>query len=122
MQHSPRFLQLVETVKAYVKEISWQEFFSKQQHDPKWILVDVREDNEWIQGHVPAALHLARGVIERDIETKIPSMDTSIALYCGGGFRSALAAHSLQQMGYQHVYSILGGFKGFVQLKTEGKI
>jgi rhodanese-related sulfurtransferase len=95
MGHSAQFMKLVTAAKAKIKE------------------TNVREDNEWAQGHLPGALHLGRGIIERDIEQRVPQPDTKLVLYCGGGFRSALAAENLQKMGYTNVESMDGGWRGW---------
>ena len=108
MQHNPGFLKLVEAVKKGVQECQIEDVQVKLKAQSPLILVDVREDNEWQAGHIPGALHLGRGIIERDIETKIPDKNAEIILYCGGGFRSALAAESLQKMGYTNVISMDG--------------
>jgi len=118
MQHSPQFLQLVAEVSPYIQEISWDEYFKLQAQHPDSVLIDVRENHEWQRGHVPHAKHLARGIIERDIQAQVPEFSTPLALYCGGGFRSALSAYNLQKMGYQQVYSIAGGYRAFKNLIT----
>src|SRR5579872_6130496 len=110
MAHSPQFLKLVNEAKARVKETNVAEVKRRVDAGEKLQLVDVREDNEWAQGHVPGAIHLGRGIIERDIETKVPQTDTKLILYCGGGFRSALVADNLQKMGYTNVESMDGGW------------
>ncbi|HJW18053.1 MAG TPA: rhodanese-like domain-containing protein [Flavisolibacter sp.] len=115
MKHSPEFLQLVNEVKDQVKEISVEQA-QLQQHKGA-LLVDVREDNEWEAGHATNAIHLGRGIIERDIIDKIPNKNTELILYCGGGFRSLLSAYNLQKMGYTHVYSMAGGWRSW---KDEG--
>ncbi len=117
MQHNPGFLNLVETAKKGVKECQIEDVQAKQKAQKPLTLIDVREDNEWQAGHIPGAIHLGRGVIERDIETKIPDKNTEIILYCGGGFRSALAAESLQKMGYTRVISMDGGMRGWRERK-----
>src|SRR5881398_224065 len=102
-KHSPEFLKIVNEAKTRVKECNVDDVKQKLARGEKFHLVDVREDNEWAAGHLPKAEHLSKGVIERDIETKIPNKGDEIVLYCGGGFRSALAADSLQKMGYTNV-------------------
>ena len=117
MQHNPGFLKLVEAVKKGVQECQIEDVQVKLKAQSPLILVDVREDNEWQAGHIPGALHLGRGIIERDIETKIPDKNAEIILYCGGGFRSALAAESLQKMGYTNVISMDGGMRAWRERK-----
>lgn len=109
-QHSPRFLALVEEAKRGVREISVDEVLALSQAGRAPVLVDVREDLEWQAGHALGAVHLGRGVIERDLEKAYPDPATPLILYCGGGFRSALAAESLQKMGYTDVRSMAGGW------------
>lgn len=113
-QHSPRFLDLVTEAKSRVRELTAQQLSEAmaQPHVP--LLVDVREDNEWQNGHIPAAIHMGRGIIERDIEKRIPDPETVIVVYCSGGFRSALAADNLQRMGYRQVRSLTGGMQGWL--------
>src|SRR5271169_3235574 len=106
MDHSPRFLALVDETKKKVREISVAEVRARLERGDRFELVDVREDGEWAAGHVRGARHMGRGVIERDIEKVIPDVGAEIVLYCGGGFRSALSADSLQQMGYTRVLSM----------------
>jgi rhodanese-related sulfurtransferase len=115
MAHSSKFQKLVSDAKAHVKETNVPDVKRRMDAGEKLLLVDVREDNEWVEGHVPGAVHLGRGVIERDIEARVPQPDTKLILYCGGGFRSALAAENLQKMGYTNVESMDGGWKGWVQ-------
>ena len=112
-KHAPGFLKLVNDVKAHVKECTIDDVKRKLDRGEKFQLVDVREDSEWAAGHLPGAVHLGKGVIERDIEAKIPDTNAEIVLYCGGGFRSALAAENLQKMGYRNVISMDGGFRGW---------
>ncbi len=111
--HSPGFLKLVQDAKSRVKQFSIDEFLAKLQAGERFILLDVREDSEWAEGHLPSAHHMGKGVIERDIEQAIPEKDTPIVLYCGGGFRSALTADNLQRMGYSDVTSLDGGWRGW---------
>ena len=115
MQHAPEFLQLVEDAKTKVKEISVEE--ARERMKEGAILIDVREDNEWAAGHAKDAVHLGRGIIERDIISKIPDKGSELILYCGGGFRSALSADNLQRMGYKNVASMAGGWRAW---KEEG--
>ena len=114
-KHSPRFLKLCEETKARVNETTVDEVKRRldRGEGKNFVLVDVREESEWNAGHIPGATHLGRGVIERDIEQKIPDTGKEIILYCGGGFRSALAAESLQKMGYTNVISMDGGWRGW---------
>jgi len=114
MAHSPQFLKLVNEAKKQVKETNVADVKRRMDSGEKFLLVDVREDNEWEKGHVPGAVHMGRGVIERDIETRVPETSTKMILYCGGGFRSALVADNLQKMGYTNVESMDGGWKGWV--------
>jgi rhodanese-related sulfurtransferase len=111
-QHSPRFLALVEDAKARVREMSVAQL-KERLGTGGFHLVDVREAEEWAAGHIPGAQHLCKGIIERDVETKFPDPNAEIVLYCGGGFRSALAADNLQKMGYTRVISVDGGWRGW---------
>ena len=113
MQHSPGFLKLVAEVKARVRETTVPIVAERLQRGDRFHFVDVREDDEWRAGHARGAIHLGKGVIERDVETTIPNRDDEIILYCGGGYRSALAADSLQRMGYTNVISMDGGMRGW---------
>jgi rhodanese-related sulfurtransferase len=115
MQHSPQFLKLVSEVKTRVKETNVAEVKKRMEGGEKFLLVDVREDNEWANGHIPGAVHMGRGVIERDIEKSVPETSTKMILYCGGGFRSALVADNLQKMGYTNVESMDGGWRGWLE-------
>ena len=112
-KHSPAFLKLVQDTKKNIRELTIDDVKRKLDRGEKFHLVDVREESEWAAGHLPNAEHLGKGVIERDIETKIPDTNEEVILYCGGGFRSALAAENLQKMGYKNVYSMDGGFRGW---------
>jgi len=114
MAHAPQFLKLVNESKTRVKETNVDDVKRRMDAGEKFLLVDVREDNEWANGHLPRAVHLGRGIIERDIETAVPDTGTKMILYCGGGFRSALVADNLQKMGYSNVESMDGGWKGWV--------
>jgi rhodanese-related sulfurtransferase len=111
MKHSPRFLQLVEATRKNVREMSVHDVKKRLDAGEKFILVDTREESEWDRGHLPGAIHLGKGVIERDIEHAIPDPSAPLVLYCGGGFRSALAAENLQKMGYKNVISMDGGWR-----------
>ncbi|MBA4031187.1 MAG: sulfurtransferase [Planctomyces sp.] len=119
MQHNPRFLQLVEAVRTNVRECTIADLAEKLKSGEAIQLYDVREDHEWAKGHIPGAKHLGRGIIERDIETLIPDPEAEIYLYCGGGFRSALAADTLQKMGYMNIISVDGGFRGWKEAGYE---
>ncbi len=112
-KHSPRFLEIVIDAKKRIREMTVHEVKEKLNRGDRFALVDVREESEWNQDHLPGAIHLGKGIIERDIETKIPETTTEIVLYCGGGFRSALAADNLQKMGYTGVISMDGGYTGW---------
>ncbi len=114
MAHAPQFLKLVNEAKTRVKETNVEDVKRRMAAGEKFLVVDVREDNEWANGHVPKAVHLGRGIIERDIETAVPDTSTKMILYCGGGFRSALVADNLQKMGYTNVESMDGGWKGWL--------
>jgi len=114
MQHAQRFLKLIDTIRKTIQETSVAEVKNKFDNRHNFVLVDVREDSEWLQGHIPNAIHLSKGIIERDIEKAIPDPNTEIVLYCGGGFRSALAAESLQKMGYVNVISMEGGIRAWI--------
>lgn len=119
MQHSEAFLKIVDDAKSRVKEESPEEALKRLEEVEAARLVDVREDDEWRRGHVKGAVHLGKGVIERDVERVFPDKEVELHLYCGGGFRSALAADNLQKMGYTNVYSVDGGYKAFQQLNVE---
>jgi rhodanese-related sulfurtransferase len=110
-QHSPRFLQIVQEAKKKIRETTVDEVKARLDRGEKLCLVDVREESEWAKDHLPGAIHLGKGVIERDIETRLPDTGAEIILYCGGGFRSALAAENLQRMGYTNVLSMDGGIR-----------
>jgi rhodanese-related sulfurtransferase len=111
--HSPRFLKIVEDAKSRVRELTVDDVKEKLDRGDQFILVDVREESEWNKDHLPGAIHLGKGVIERDVEQRIPDTGADIVLYCGGGFRSALAADNLQKMGYTNVSSMDGGHRGW---------
>jgi len=112
-QHSARFLQIVEDAKKRVREVSIDDIKSRLDRGDKFVLVDVREESEYANDHLPGAIHLGKGIIERDIEERVPELNTPIVLYCGGGYRSALAADNLQRMGYTNVFSMDGGIRGW---------
>jgi rhodanese-related sulfurtransferase len=109
--HAPGFLKLVEDAKTRIHELKVDQVKAKRDRGDKFLLVDVREESEWAKDHIPDALHLGKGIIERDIEARIPDHGAEIILYCGGGFRSALAADNLQRMGYKNVWSMDGGIR-----------
>src|SRR5712691_12028542 len=111
MAHTPGFLKLVRDAKTRVRETNVQEVKKQLDAGEKIIVVDVREESEWARGHLPGAIHLGKGIIERDIEQRIPDPSAPLVLYCGGGFRSALAADNLQKMGYTNVLSMDGGIR-----------
>ncbi len=113
MQHSPRFLKIVDDAKSRIKEADVDEVKERLDRGDKFLLVDVREESEFAQDHLPGAIHLGKGVIERDIEGRVPDLNTPMVLYCGGGFRSAMAADNLQKMGYTNVISMDGGVRGW---------
>ena len=116
-QHAPAFLKIVTEAKKHVKECTVADVKSRLERKETFQLIDVREDREWEAGHLPGAIHLGKGIIERDIEKAIPDTSAPLFLYCGGGFRSAMAAKNLQEMGYTNVISMDGGFSGW---KTAG--
>ncbi len=120
-QHSSRFLTLVDESKKRIKEITPQILKDKIDHQEHFSLIDVREDNEWPTGHIPTAIHLSKGIIERDIEKTIPDTQTPIIVYCSGGFRCALVADTLQNMGYSQVYSLRSGLQGWLDAGFEIK-
>jgi rhodanese-related sulfurtransferase len=113
MKHSPGFLKLVASAKTRVRETDIHEVKRRLEAGERFYLIDVREESEWSRGHLPGAVHLSKGIIERDIEMTIPDPSANIVLYCGGGFRSALVADNLQQMGYTNVLSMDGGWRGW---------
>jgi rhodanese-related sulfurtransferase len=110
-QHSPRFLKIVQDAKSRIRELTVDQVKAKLDSDERFCLVDVREESEWAKDHLPKAMFLGKGIIERDIEQRVPDTGAEIILYCGGGFRSALAADNLQRMGYSNVYSMDGGIR-----------
>lgn len=111
--HSPAFLALVNEAKSRIQELTVEQVRQKQLQGDPFYFVDVREESEWQAGHAVGAIHLGKGIIERDIETTIPDKEAEIVLYCGGGFRSALAADNLKKMGYRKVISMDGGMRGW---------
>jgi rhodanese-related sulfurtransferase len=112
-QHSPRFLKIVNDAKKRIREVTIADVKAKLDQGEKILLVDVREESEYAVDHLPGAVHLGKGTIERDIEDRVPDQNTPLVLYCGGGFRSALAADNLQRMGYTNVLSMDGGIRGW---------
>jgi rhodanese-related sulfurtransferase len=117
MQHALGFLRLVEDARTRIREVSIAEVQDALARGTQFILLDVREDDEWTRGHLPAARHLCKGILERDVEATIPDPSTEIVLYCGGGFRSALAADTLQKMGYTRVASMAGGWRAWTEAR-----
>lgn len=113
MKHSEGFLKIVDDAKTRIREVTVEDTQTRLAANPNAILVDVREDNEWDKEHAQGATHLGKGIIERDIETQAPDKATELILYCGGGYRSALAADVLQKMGYTNVFSMAGGWKAW---------
>lgn len=111
MKHASAFVSLVEEVMPRIREVSAEEVVAMQESGEPFLLIDVREDSEWQAGAIKGAVHMGRGVIERDIECNIPDKGAKLVLYCGGGYRSALSADSLQKMGYTNVYSLAGGWR-----------
>jgi rhodanese-related sulfurtransferase len=111
--HAPRFLQLVDSIRVNIRECTVADVQKRIAAGESFLLFDVREESEFAAGHLPGAKSLGKGIIERDIETVVPDFDREIVLYCGGGFRSALAADNLQKMGYTNVISMDGGFRGW---------
>ena len=114
MDHSPKFLALVQDARKRVREITLPRLKARQARGEALVLVDVREDHEWAKGRIPGARHMGRGILERDIEKEVPDTGREIVLYCGGGFRSALSADNLQKMGYTKVRSLAGGWRGWL--------
>jgi len=110
-QHPPRFLKIVDDAKARIRQTNVDAVKARMDRGEKFLLVDVREESEFAKDHLPGAIHLGKGIIERDIEARVPDVDKEMILYCGGGFRSALAADNLQKMGYTNVTSMDGGIR-----------
>jgi rhodanese-related sulfurtransferase len=113
MKHSKGFLKLVNAAKSRIREVSVAETLGRLKSNPQAKLVDVREDHEWDEAHAASSVHLSKGIIERDVEVTIPEKTTEVILYCGGGYRSALAADALQEMGYTNIFSMAGGWKAW---------
>lgn len=120
MKHAPRFLALVDDARTRIRETDVATVARRLERGETFALVDVREDHEWHKGHIPGAVHLGRGIIERDIERTFPDPDTEIVLYCGGGYRSALVADNLRKMGYTNVSSMDGGWRGWKEVGLDG--
>jgi rhodanese-related sulfurtransferase len=114
MDHAPGFLKLVNEARTRVKELTVDQARARLSQNPAAVLIDVREESEWANGHAAEAVHLGKGIFERDLEKKFPDPNTELILYCGGGYRSALAADAAQKMGYQKVSSLIGGYKGML--------
>ena len=112
-QHSTRFLRIVEDAKKRIREVGVDDVKARLDRGDKFLLIDVREESEYAKDHLPKAIHLGKGIIERDIEDRAPELDTPMVLYCGGGYRSALAADNLQKMGYTSVLSMDSGIRGW---------
>jgi len=112
-QHPPRFLKIVDDARTRIRETNVNDVKKRMDRGDKFLLVDVREESEFAKDHLPGAIHLGKGVIERDIEARVPDLNAEMILYCGGGFRSALAADTLQKMGYTNVISMDGGIRGW---------
>lgn len=115
MEHSPGFLKVVNEARPAVKELTVEQARERLARNPKAVFMDVREDHEWKAQHAEQAVHLGKGILERDLEKLYPDFDTEIIMYCGGGYRSVLTAAVAQKMGYRNVYSMAGGFKALVQ-------
>jgi rhodanese-related sulfurtransferase len=116
-QHSPGFLRIVNDARKRIKETTVDQVKARLDRGEKFLLIDVREESEYAKDHLPNAVHLGKGIIERDIEQRVPDPNTEMILYCGGGFRSALAADNLQKMGYARVISMDGGIRGWREKK-----
>lgn len=115
MEHSPGFLKLVNEARPQVKEITVEQARERLKRNPSAVLLDVREDHEWQKGHAAEAVHLGKGILERDLEKSYPDPSTEIIMYCGGGYRSVLTAAAAQKMGYCNVHSLMGGYKALVR-------
>ena len=119
MQHSPRFNQLCDQARQQIQEVDVHQVNTMLSDEETVVLIDVRETHEWEKDHLPHAIHLSKGLIECNIEKTVADINQKIVLYCGGGYRSALAALNLQQMGYQNVYSMAGGYRGWCEAQYE---
>jgi rhodanese-related sulfurtransferase len=115
MEHSPGFLKVVTQERPYVKEITIEQARERLAKNPHLVLIDVREDHEWEKDHAVEAIHLGKGILERDLEKTVPELDREVIMYCGGGYRSVLTASAAQKMGYKNVFSLIGGYKAMVQ-------
>ena len=115
-QHSPSFIMMVDAAKSRIPELTAEDVFAMVQQGEAIQIVDVREESEWVRGRISGAIHLGKGIIERDVEDRFPDKSTVLILYCGGGFRSALAADALHQMGYIHAVSMDGGWRAWTTL------
>jgi rhodanese-related sulfurtransferase len=115
VKHAPGFLKIVDDARSRIRELSVQDVKDMLDRGESFELIDVREESEWVRGHLPHAKHLSKGIIERDIETTYPDATAKLVLYCGGGYRSALAADNLQKMGYTNIYSMDGGWRGWTE-------
>lgn len=115
MDHSPGFLKLVNEARPYVKELTLEQTRERLAQNPQAVLMDVREDNEWSKNHAAQAIHLGKGILERDLEQLVPDVNREIIMYCGGGYRSILTAAVAQKMGYRNVHSLIGGYKALVK-------
>jgi rhodanese-related sulfurtransferase len=114
MEHSPGFLKIVNEVRLKISEVTVAEARGRQTANPKAVLLDVREESEWAAGHAAEAVHLGKGVLERDLEQRFPDVNTELIMYCGGGYRSALTAEVAQRMGYRNVHSLIGGHRAML--------
>jgi len=112
-QHNPGFLALVNDAKSRIRQIDIEEYQRMRASGEQFLLIDIREESEWAAGHAAGAIHIGRGILERDIETRVPDKGAKMVLYCGGGYRSALSADSLQKMGYSAVISLDGGWRAY---------
>jgi len=119
VKHSPEFLRIVDDAKTRIKEVDVHQVKEWLDSDKRFCLIDVREESEWASSRLPCSIHIGKGIIERDIEQTIPDKNTTLVLYCGGGYRSALAAESLQKMGYRDVASMAGGWRGWTEARYE---
>jgi rhodanese-related sulfurtransferase len=115
MDHAPGFLAIVNDAKSSINEVTIAQTKERLAASSSAVLIDVREDNEWTKAHAAEAVHLGKGILERDLEATYPDKDTELIMYCGGGFRSALTADAAQKMGYTNVHSLIGGYKGLVK-------
>ena len=122
MVHSPGFLKLVNETRPKVKEITADDARARLGKNPAAVLIDVREDHEWEQGHATEAVHLGKGILERDLEKMVPDPNTELIMYCGGGYRSVLAADVAQRMGYRNIYSLIGGYKVLREMQWPMKV